>query len=95
MVAPNPYVPRRGDLVWISFNPKAGHEQAGRRPAVVLSPEQYNRRVGLALFCPVTSLIKGYPSEVLIPEHPDAVGVVLASGDTRASQATARRGPFS
>ncbi len=54
------YVPRRGDVVWISLNPQSGHEQAGRRPAVVLSPVAYNGRVGLALFCPITSQEKGY-----------------------------------
>ena len=78
MVASDSYVPRRGDLVWISFNPQAGHEQTGRRPAVVISPEPYNRRVGLALFCPVTSQIKGYPFEVQLPLHAGASGVVLA-----------------
>ena len=55
------YVPARGDLVWLQFNPQAGHEQAGHRPAVVISPSSYNRRVGLALCCPVTSQVKGYP----------------------------------
>jgi mRNA interferase MazF len=55
------YIPDRGDAVWINMNPKAGHEQAGRRPAIVLSPSSYNGKVGLALFCPVTNQIKGYP----------------------------------
>jgi mRNA interferase MazF len=72
------YVPRRGDLVWISLNPQAGHEQAGRRPAVVLSPETYNARVGLALFCPLTSRIKGYPWEVPLPAGLSFMGAVLA-----------------
>ncbi|MBN1241703.1 MAG: endoribonuclease MazF [Spirochaetales bacterium] len=58
------YVPEQGDLVWLDFNPQAGHEQRGRRPAVVLSKQAYNRKVGLALFCPVTSKGKGYPFEV-------------------------------
>ncbi|HOX18826.1 MAG TPA: endoribonuclease MazF [Spirochaetales bacterium] len=58
------YVPEQGDLVWLDFNPQAGHEQRGRRPAVVLSKSAYNRKVGLALFCPVTSKGKGYPFEV-------------------------------
>jgi mRNA interferase MazF len=71
------YVPRRGDIVWITLNPQAGHEQAGRRPAVVLSPEAYNAKVGLALFCPVTSLRKGYPWEVAIPEGGAVSGAVL------------------
>jgi len=68
----------RGDLVWIGFTPQAGHEQAGRRPAVVLSPAAYNGRVGLALFCPITSLVKGYPFEVNLPEGLPVSGVVLA-----------------
>jgi mRNA interferase MazF len=78
MVRPNSYVPRRGDVVWIALIPQSGHEQSGRRPAVVLSPEAYNFRVGLALFCPVTSQVKGYPWEVRIPEGFAASGVVLA-----------------
>jgi len=78
VVKPKPYVPRRGDVVWISLNPQAGHEQAGRRPALVLSPAAYNGRVGLAILCPITSQIKGYPFEVLIPDGLTAKGVVLA-----------------
>ena len=61
------YVPERGEAVWITLDPQAGHEQAGRRPALVLSPSAYNGRVGLALFCPITSQVKGYPFEVPIP----------------------------
>jgi mRNA interferase MazF len=72
------YVPARGDAVWISFNPQAGHEQAGRRPAVVLSPRAYNIRVGLALLCPITSRVKGYPFEVSLPGEIDLDGVILA-----------------
>ena len=72
------YVPDRGDAVWIDFDPQEGHEQAGRRPAIVLSPAGYNRRVGLAIFCPVTTRIKGYPFEVVIPEGLKISGVVLA-----------------
>jgi mRNA interferase MazF len=71
-------VPRRGDLVWLSFDPQAGHEQSGRRPAFVLSPEAYNRKTGLFLVCPVTSRIKGYPFEVLLPTGLEVSGVVLA-----------------
>ena len=67
MVAAPAYVPRRGDVVWLTFNPQAGHEQAGRRPAVVLSPSAYNAKVGLALLCPITSQVKGYPFEVILP----------------------------
>ena len=72
------YCPKRGDVVWISFNPQAGHEQAGHRPALVLSPESYNRKVGLAILCPVTNQIKGYPFEVIIPQGVKASGAVLS-----------------
>jgi len=72
------YVPKRGDLIWMTFNPQSGHEQAGRRPAVVLSPLAYNRKVGLAIFCPITSQIKGYPFEVGIPSGLSISGVILA-----------------
>lgn len=72
------YVPNRGDVVWITLNPQAGHEQAGRRPAVVLSPAAYNSKVGLALLCPITNQIKGYPFEVLIPTGLDVTGAILA-----------------
>lgn len=72
------YVPDRGDIVWIAFDPQAGHEQRGRRPALVLSPAAYNGRVGLALLCPVTSQAKGYPFEVALPAGLPLGGVVLA-----------------
>jgi mRNA interferase MazF len=72
------YVPRRGDLVWLHFDPQTGHEQAGRRPALVLSPESYNGRVGLAIFCPVTNRTKGYPFEVGLPSGGDVSGVLLS-----------------
>jgi mRNA interferase MazF len=72
------YVPNRGDAVWISFDPRVGHEQAGRRPAVVLSPEAYNGKVGLAILCPITNQVKGYPFEVVIPSDCKVGGVVLA-----------------
>lgn len=74
----NAYIPRRGDAVWITLFPQAGHEQSSRRPAVVLSPEAYNAKVGLALFCPVTNQVKGYPWEVRIPDGLAISGVVLA-----------------
>ena len=70
--------PDRGDLIWITFNPQAGHEQAGRRPALVISPVEYNDKVGLVLCCPVTSRRKGYPFEVDLPEGLPVSGVVLA-----------------
>ena len=72
-----PYVPDRGDIVWLQFNPQAGHEQAGHRPALVLSPASYNRRSGLMLCCPMTSQMKGYPFEVLITSDTDRDSVVL------------------
>src|SRR5947209_20564203 len=72
------YVPERGEAVWITLDPQAGHEQAGRRPALVLSPSAYNGRVGLALFCPITSQVKGYPFEVPIPAGSPVMGVVGA-----------------
>ncbi|RZS77329.1 mRNA interferase MazF [Phyllobacterium myrsinacearum] len=70
------YVPDAGDTVWLHFNPQAGHEQAGHRPAVVLSPASYNGKTGLMLCCPMTTQIKGYPFEVLIAG--DRPGAVLA-----------------
>lgn len=72
------YVPERGDAVWLDFNPQTGHEQAGRRPAVVISPQDYNRKVGLALFCPITNQAKGYPFEAAIPKGAKVSGVVLS-----------------
>lgn len=72
------YVPDRGDVVWITLNPQAGYEQAGRRPAVVLSPAEYNGKVGLAILCPITSQTKGYPFEVLIPAGLGMTGAILS-----------------
>ena len=72
------YVPDRGDIIWISFNPQAGHEQAGRRPAVVLSPATYNGKVGLMILCPITNQIKGYPFEVMIPAGQKVTGAILS-----------------
>jgi mRNA interferase MazF len=60
------YIPSRGDLVWLNFTPQSGHEQMGKRPALVLSPKEYNSKTGLAIFCPITSKEKGYPFEVQI-----------------------------
>ena len=75
---PRKYVPERGDIVWLQFTPQAGHEQSGRRPALVVSPKPYNQKVGLALFCPITSSIKGYPFEVALPKGIGVSGVILA-----------------
>lgn len=73
-----PQLPRRGDLVWLDFTPQAGHEQAGRRPALILSPESYNRKTGLAVACPITNQAKGYPFEVPLPAGLPVTGVVLS-----------------
>lgn len=73
MVNPDPYIPQRGDVVWVSLNP-----QAGRRPAVVLSPRAYNEKVGLAIFCPITRQVQGYPFEVLIPSGLPVSGAALS-----------------
>ncbi|MEE8523350.1 MAG: endoribonuclease MazF [Thermoanaerobaculia bacterium] len=72
------YAPKRGDVVWITLQPQAGHEQAGRRPALVVSPLAYNKKVGLALLCPMTRQAKGYPFEVVLPDGLPARGVILA-----------------
>ena len=87
-----PYVPDRGHVVWLSFDPQMGWEQAGRRPALVVSPAPYNARTGLALVCPITSQAKGYPFEVPLPPGLPVTGVVLAdhlkSLDWRARRVT-------
>ena len=68
------YVPDAGDVVWVSFNPQAGREQAGHRPAVVLSPAAYNAKTSLMVCCPMTTQIKNYPFEVVISaENPSVV----------------------
>ena len=72
------FVPDRGDVIWISLDPRAGHEQAGRRPVLVLSPAAYNGKVGLAILCPTTNQIKGYPYEVEIPSGLNVSGVILS-----------------
>jgi len=72
------FIPHRGDVVWIDMQPQVGHEQSGRRPAIVLSPKSYNGKVGLALLCPITTQIKGYPFEVIIPSGLKVAGVVLS-----------------
>lgn len=72
------YIPDRGDLIWLMFTPQAGHEQAGHRPALVISPKSYNAKTGMALMCPITSQVKGYPFEVTIPAGLPISGVVLS-----------------
>lgn len=70
------YVPAAGDIVWLQFNPQAGHEQAGHRPALVISPAAYNGKTGLMVCCPMTPQVKGYPFEVQIGDAQN--GVALA-----------------
>lgn len=72
------YVPEAGDLVWLTFDPQAGHEQRGRRPALILSPRSYNAKARLAIACPITSHPKGYPFEVALPKAGKITGVILA-----------------
>ncbi len=70
--------PNRGDLVWIDFDPQAGREQAGRRPAIVLSPRAYHQLTEYVIVCPITSTVKGYPFEVILPDGLPISGAVLA-----------------
>ena len=72
------YVPDAGDLIWINFSPQVGHEQAGKRPAVVLSPRSYNGMAGMAVMCPLTTQVKGYPFEVPVPKGNRIHGVIMA-----------------
>jgi mRNA interferase MazF len=85
------YVPDQGHAIWFTFDPQAGHEQAGRRPAIVLTPAAYNRKTGLVLVCPVSSQAKGYSFEVSLPTGLPVSGVILAdhvkSADWRARRA--------
>lgn len=71
------YVPDAGDFVWLTFDPQTGREQRGRGPALILSPRIYNAKAGLAIACPITSQVKGYPFEVPIPDGTTMVGAVL------------------
>jgi mRNA interferase MazF len=81
------YVPQPGDVVWLQFSPQAGHEQAGHRPAVVLSPMGYNAKTGLMLCCPMTNQVKGYPFEVVLAEGGVVLADQLKSVDWRARNA--------
>ena len=87
------FVPERGDIVWLTFDPQAGHEQAGRRPALVLSPAAYNQRAMLALVCPITNQAKGYPFEVALPKRSTVSGVVLAD-HVKSADWSAQRAQF-
>ena len=90
------YVPDAGEIVWLNFTPQAGHEQAGRRPALVLSPAAYNGKTGLAICCPMTTQIKNYPFEVVIAGNPPSVVLAdqVKSLDWRIRKAT-RKGTAS
>lgn len=72
------FIPERGDVVWLNLDPQAGHEQKGRRPALTISPKEYNSKTGLAIFVPITTQSKGYPFEVQIPEGIKISGVILS-----------------
>jgi mRNA interferase MazF len=86
------YVPEPGDIVWLNFTPQSGREQAGHRPAVVLTPRAYNSKTSLMLCCPMTTQIKGYPFEVLIAGTPPAVILAdqIKSVDWRSRKAVAK-----
>lgn len=75
---PGHYSPKPGDVVWLEFDPQAGHEQAGRRPALVLSPATYNAKTGMMVCCPITSQIKNYPFEIVIRGNPNVTGAILS-----------------
>jgi mRNA interferase MazF len=72
------YIPERGDIVWLNFTPQTGHEQRGKRPALILSPKIYNEKTSLCICLPITSKVKGYPFEVALPEDLEVRGVVLS-----------------
>ena len=86
------YVPDRGDLVWLSFSPQAGHEQAGRRPALCLTPQEYNEKTSLGIFVPVTSKVKGYPFEVSV--HGRSIKGVILADQVRSLDWKARKVEF-
>ena len=94
------YIPERDDIVWMNFDPQSGREQKGKRPAMVISPKQYNEKTGLGLFCPITSKIKGYPFEVRITNN-KINGVVLSDQiksldwETRNTEFIVKAGPDS
>jgi mRNA interferase MazF len=87
------HAPDRGDIVWVDFDPQAGHEQAGRRPALIISPRSYNQKVGLVLLCPITNQCKGYPFETPLPKGLKVAGVVLAD-QVKSMDWHARRAEF-
>jgi mRNA interferase MazF len=82
---PGNYCPDAGDFIWIDLDPTVGHEQNGRRPAIVLSPHNYNAAAGLCVICPITSRVRGYPFEAMLPDGGNFRGVVLADPPRRIS----------
>jgi mRNA interferase MazF len=78
LARPIEYVPEQGHIVLVQFNPQAGHEQAGWRPALILSQKSYNEKVGLCVGCPITNQVKGYPFEVALPRGLQVTGAVLS-----------------
>jgi mRNA interferase MazF len=78
MVIKDTWCPDRSDIIWLTFDPSLGHEQRGRRPALVISPRMYNEKIGLVLVCPITNVEKGYPFEIRIPRGLSISGVILA-----------------
>jgi mRNA interferase MazF len=93
MVGQRIYVPSRGDIAWVTFSPTAGHEQAGRRPALIISPRAYNAKTGLCLACPITNQAKGYPFETRLAGVAGVSGVILAD-HVRSVDWSARRTEF-
>ncbi len=94
MVARKTYVPDRNHLIWLEFTPQTGREQAGRRPALVLSPKAYNEVTSLAIVCPITSKVKGYPFEVAIPDGLAIAGGVVLADQVKSIDWRARRAAF-
>jgi mRNA interferase MazF len=92
-VADRSYTPGRGDIIWVNFDPQAGHEQAGRRPGLVISPSNYNQKTKMALICPITSRSKGYLFEIALPPGLPIGGVVL-SDQIRSLDWVARQADF-
>ena len=88
------YIPARGDIIWVTLDPHRGHEQAGRRPSLVLSPKSYNGRMKLALICPVTSHVKGYPFEVLLGAQGKKIGGVILVDQVRIADWQTRKAVF-
>lgn len=88
------YIPERGDIVWLDFNPQAGHEQRGRRPAIVISPKSYNNKTHLALFCPITNQQKGYPFEVELKTGKNKVSGVILSDQIKSLDWNRRNAEF-